>query len=222
MCDWDIVLRGGRVIDPESGLDQVRDIAVAQGRVAEIGSGLRPARAECDVAGLVVTAGFVDMHSHVNDLAGLRLQARDGVTTALELEAGVTPVRAAYRSAAAEGRPVNYGFATSWALARMEAVAGIALDGKLATFLANIANPAWQRPAAPAEITAMLARLSADLAGGALGIGVLVGYAPATDPAEYLQVAGLAAEAGVPTFTHARDMVEMVPQTRIDGAEEIV
>src|SRR5258707_3231353 len=222
MSDWDIVLRGGRVIDPESGLDQVRDVAVAQGRVAEIGNGLRPARAECDVAGLVVTAGFVDMHSHVNDIAGLRLQALDGVTTALELEAGVTPVAAAYRNAAAEGRPVNYGFAASWAQARMKAVAGIGLDGRLGAFLDNIASPAWQRPAEPAEITALLARLSADLADGALGIGVLVGYAPGTGPDEYLQVARLAAEAGAPTFTHARDLIEMVPQAVIDGAEEIV
>lgn len=222
MSDWDIVLRGGRVIDPESGLDAVLDVAVAGGRMAGTGNGLRPARAEFDVAGLVVTAGFVDLHSHVNTVAGLRLQALDGVTTALELEAGVTPAGAAYRIAAAEGRPVNYGFAASWALARMEAVAGIGLDGKLATFLANIANPAWQRPAAPAEITAMLARLSADLAGGALGIGVLAGYAPATSPAEYLQVAALAAEAGVPAFTHSRDLIEMVPDVLIDGAEEIV
>lgn len=222
MSDWDIVLRGGRVIDPESGLDAVRDIAVAQDRVAEIGDGLRPARAELDIAGLVVTAGFVDLHSHVNGIAGLRLQALDGVTTALELEAGITPVGAAYQSAAAQGRPVNYGFATSWALARMEAVAGIPLDGQLTTFLANIASPAWQRPAAAAEITAMLTRLSADLADGALGIGVLVGYAPTASPAEYLRVAGLAAEAGVPTFTHARDMIEMVPHAVIDGAEEIV
>ncbi len=222
MPDWDIVLRGGRVIDPESGLDAVRDVAVTAGRVAEIGTGLGPARAESDVAGLVVTAGFVDLHSHVNGIAGLRLQALDGVTTALELEAGVTPVQAAYRRAAAEGRPVNYGFATSWALARMEAVAGIPPDGRLATFLANIASPGWQRPAGPAEITAMLARLSADLAAGALGIGVLIGYAPATSPAEYLQVAGLAAEAGVAAFTHARDMIEMVPEAVIDGAEEIV
>ena len=222
MSDADIVLRGGRVIDPESGLDAVRDVAVIGGQVAEIGSGLPPARDEYDVTGLVVTAGFVDLHSHVNDIAGLRLQALDGVTTALELEAGVTPVADAYRSAAAEGRPVNYGFATSWALARMEAVAGIALDGRLGTFLANIASPAWQRPAAPAEITALLDRLSADLADGALGIGVLVGYAPGTGPAEYLQVAGLAAEAGVPTFTHARDLIELVPGAVIDGAEEIV
>ena len=222
MSDRDIVVRGGRVIDPESGLDAVRDVAVADGRVAEVGTGLPPARAEADATGLVVTAGFIDLHSHVNDVAGQRLQALDGVTTALELEAGVTPVDAAYRRAAAEGRPVNYGFATSWALARMEAVTGIALDGRLDTFLANIARPAWQCPATPAQVTAVLARLSADLADGAIGIGVLLGYAAASDPAEYLQVAGLAAEAGVPTFTHARDLIEMVPGAAIDGAEEIV
>jgi len=220
--DWDVVLRGGRVIDPESGLDAVRDVAVAGGQVAAIGTGLRPAPADLDVAGLVVTAGFIDLHSHVNQIPGLRLQALDGVTTALELEAGVAPVAAAYRRAAAEGRPVNYGFATSWALARMAAVAGVALDGRLDTFLANIASPAWQRPAAPAEVTALLARLSADLADGALGIGVLVGYAPQAGPQEYLQVAALAAEAGAPTFTHARDLIEMVPGGLIDGAEEIV
>ena len=222
MSDWDIVLRGGRVIDPESGLDAIADVAIAGDRVAEVGPGLGPARAEADVTGLVVTAGFVDLHSHVNTVAGLRLQALDGVTTALELEAGVSPVDTAYRAAAAEGRPVNFGFAASWALARMEAVAGLALDGRLDTFLANIATSEWQREAAPAEVTAMLGRLSDDLAEGALGIGVLVGYVPAASPGEYLQVAGLAAAAGVPTFTHARDMIELVPQTLIDGAEEIV
>jgi N-acyl-D-aspartate/D-glutamate deacylase len=225
VTDRDIVLRGGRVIDPESGLDSVRDVAIAAGRVAEIGTALPPARSaatEVDVAGLVVTAGFVDLHSHVADVAGLRLQALDGVTTALELEAGSAPVAAAYQRAAAEGRPVNYGFATSWALARMAAIAGITLDGRLGSLMANIADPAWQRPAAPAEVTAMLGRLAADLADGALGIGVLLGYAPATSPVEYLQVAGLAADAGVPTFTHARDMIEMVPSAVIDGAEEIV
>jgi N-acyl-D-aspartate/D-glutamate deacylase len=218
----DLILRGGRVVDPESGLDAVRDVAVAGGRVAEIGNSLAPGAPEVDVAGLVVTAGFIDLHSHVNTVAGLWLQAMDGVTTALELEAGVTPAAAAYRMAAAEGRPVNYGFAASWAMARMEAVAGIAPEANLSAFLANIASPGWQRPAAPAQITAMLSRLSADLADGALGIGLLLGYAPASSPDEYLQVCGLAAEAGAPTFTHARDLIEMVPQAPVDGAEEIV
>ena len=144
------------------------------------------------------------------------------MTTALELEAGACPVAAAYRIAAAEGRPVNYGFATSWAQARMDAVAGIAPGGTLADFLSRLGDPRWQRPAEPAQLTALFSRLAGDLADGALGIGVLLGYAPAVDPAEYLRVAALAAEAGVPTFTHARDLIEMVPHVPVDGAEEIV
>ena len=215
-------MRGGRVIDPASGLDGIRDIAVAGARVAEIGEGLPRGSVDLDVSGLVVTAGFVDLHSHVSDIAGLRLQAMDGVTTALELEAGVTPVSRAYRNAAAQGRPVNYGFAASWAQARMQAVGGIRPAASLAAFLASMADPRWQRPARPAQIAAMLDVLSADLADGALGIGVLLGYAPAVSPDEYLKVAALAARAGVPTFTHARDLIEMVPRTLIDGAEEIV
>ena len=144
---WDLVLRGGRVIDPESGLDAVRDVAVAAGRIAAVGTGLTAGagRVDVDVAGQVVTAGFIDLHSHVSDLGGLRLQAMDGVTTALELEAGVTPVAQAYQRAADEGRPINYGFAASWALARMEAVAGLPPDASLGGLMARISDPAWQR-----------------------------------------------------------------------------
>jgi cytosine/adenosine deaminase-related metal-dependent hydrolase len=222
MSGREIVLRGGRVIDPESGFDAVADVAIGEGRVVEVGVGLPAGTADVDVAGLVVTAGFVDLHSHVNDLAGLRLRALDGVTTALELEAGASPVAAAYRAAAAEGRPVNYGFASSWAQARMAAVAGFAPAGTLAGFLSRLGDPGWQRPAGPAQLTELLSGLAADLADGALGIGVLLGYAPAVEEGEYVRVAELAAEAGVPTFTHARDLIEMVPHAAVDGAEEIV
>jgi N-acyl-D-aspartate/D-glutamate deacylase len=222
MSRYEIVLRGGRVIDPESGFDGVADVAIGEGRVTEIGHRLLAGPTEVDVAGLVVTAGFVDLHSHVSDLAGLRLQALDGVTTALELEAGANPVAAAYQAAAADGRPVNYGFASSWAQARMTVVAGFAPAGTQAALLSRLGDPGWQRPARPAELSEIVARLEADLADGALGIGVLLGYAPAVDEGEYLRVAELAATAGVPTFTHARDLIEMVPNAAIDGAEEIV
>ncbi len=222
MTSPDIVLRGGRVIDPETGLDEIADVAISAGRITEIGDALGPAALDLDVTGQVVTAGFIDLHSHTADIPGLRLRALDGVTTALELEAGVSPVAPAYRQAAAEGRPVNYGFAASWALARMEAVAGIELDGTLGAFLTHIATPAWQGPASSVQLSAILNRLSADLADGAIGIGLLVGYAPGADPEEYLQVAALAAEAGVATFTHARDLIELAPDALIDGAVEIV
>ena len=134
---FDLVLLDGRVIDPESGLDAVRDVAVADGRIAAVGTGLT-AKGDIDVADQVVTAGFIDLHSHVSDLGGLRLQALDGVTTALELEAGVTPVAQAYDRAAKQGRPINYGFAASWALARMEAVAGLPPDASPGAFMARI------------------------------------------------------------------------------------
>jgi hypothetical protein len=104
----------------------------------------------------------------------------------------------------------------------METVAGLPAQADLGTFMARISDPAWQRAAEPAQLTALIERISADLADGALGIGVLLGYAPAASPQEYLRVAALAAQSGVATFTHARDLVEMVPATLADGAEEIV
>jgi predicted amidohydrolase len=81
VSDWNLVLRGGRVIDPESGLDAVGDVAVADGRIAAVGSALPAGQDDVNVTGQAVTAGFVDLHSHVTDLGGLRLQTMDGVTT---------------------------------------------------------------------------------------------------------------------------------------------
>jgi N-acyl-D-aspartate/D-glutamate deacylase len=219
---YDVVLRGGRVIDPESGLDAVRDVAVAGDRVAAVGTGLPPGRQEVDVTGQVVTAGFIDLHSHAYDLGGARLQVTDGVTTALELEAGVTPVAAAYTAVAAAGRPLNYGFAASWALARMSVLCGVRSDGSVRPLFAGLADPRWSGAASPAEIGRVLGMLEADFADGALGVGVLLGYAPGAAPAEYLRVAALAAVGGAPVFTHARDLVEFTPDGPVDGAEEIV
>jgi N-acyl-D-aspartate/D-glutamate deacylase len=222
MAELDVVLRGGRVVDPESGLDAVRDVGITGVRVARIGSALPPGRLDLDVAGQVVTAGFIDLHSHANDLGSLRLQAMDGVTTALELEAGMTPVVAAYKRAGRVGRPVNYGFAASWAMARMEVLAGVHLHADLAELFRHFPEPGWQRRATLGQVDRVLALLETDLGHGALGIGVLAGYAPGAEPAEYLRVAALAARAGVPTFTHSRDLAEFTPGTLIDGAEEIV
>jgi cytosine/adenosine deaminase-related metal-dependent hydrolase len=219
---YDLVLRGGRVLDPESGLDAVRDVGLSGGVVREIGEQPLEAATVVDVSGLVVCPGFVDLHSHSQDIPGQRLQALDGVTTALELEAGAFPVEQAYRRAAAQGRPVNYGFSTSWAAARMRVLAGAPAVADLDQLLAHVADPRWQAPAEVADVDRILGFLEADLAAGALGIGVLVGYAPGTDPAEYLAVAALAARHGVPTYTHARDLVEMDPHVPVDGAEEIV
>lgn len=219
----DLLVSGGRVVDPSTGVDELADVAVDGGSVVAVGPSLDvDATATIDAHGLVVTAGFIDLHSHSHDVAGHRLQALDGCTTVLELEGGLLPVEFAYRRVAAEGRPLNYGFSTSWGLARMQVVAGHPSDGVMDSFLTHINDPAWQRVATDDQVAAMLDLLHRDLAAGALGIGILIGYAPLIAPEEYVAVARLASQEGVPTYTHSREIVESNPQTPIDGAEEIV
>jgi imidazolonepropionase-like amidohydrolase len=60
----DLVLKGGRVVDPSQGLDEVTDIAFASGRIAAIGDGLA-GKDMRDVKGKIVSPGLIDLHTHV-------------------------------------------------------------------------------------------------------------------------------------------------------------
>src|SRR5208282_4176952 len=89
---FDLVLQGGRVMDPETGLDAVRNVGVRGGKIVRItAEPLTGARA-IDARGLVVAPGFIDLHQHGQDLDSQRVKALDGVTTALEMEIGVPDV----------------------------------------------------------------------------------------------------------------------------------
>lgn len=61
---YDLVLKNGRVIDPSQGIDRVTDVAFSGGKVAALGDGLAGMK-ERDVAGLIVTPGLIDLHTHV-------------------------------------------------------------------------------------------------------------------------------------------------------------
>ena len=215
-----LVLRGGQVIDPATGRDEVTDLLVVDGRVAALGPDLVGDRV-LDVAGLIVGPGFVDLHSHVHSVAGQRLQAMDGVTTALDLEAGLMPVAKAYADAAAQGRPLHYGFSASWGGARSKVLLGVDDDADIGTALHALGDERWQQSSTPQQLDQWLGLLRSEIEAGALGIGVLLGYAPRSDPKEFLAVARLAAEAGLPTYTHVRELVEADPSTPVDGSQEI-
>src|SRR5512145_119637 len=64
---YDLVLKGGRVIDPKNGVDAVMDVAIAGGKVARVAANIPAAQARrtADVAGLIVTPGLIDIHVHV-------------------------------------------------------------------------------------------------------------------------------------------------------------
>jgi N-acyl-D-aspartate/D-glutamate deacylase len=218
-----LLLRGGRVIDPASASDAIADVLIRDGRVVATGTSLDTLDAHVvDVPGCVVGPGFVDLHSHAQSVSGHRLQAMDGVTTTFDLEAGLMPIEVAYADAARDGRPLNYGFSASWAAARAQVLCGIAPTAGIGASLAVLGNPRWQRTSTPAELHEWLGLLERELAAGALGIGVLMGYAPRSDPAEYLAVARVAAAAGTPTFTHVRELVETDPGVPVDGVDELV
>jgi len=79
---YDLVIRGGRVIDPASRLDAVRDVAIAGGRIAAVGANLTNDGVETiDARGKLVVPGLLDIHTHVVRTAdGPPLVLRDGVT----------------------------------------------------------------------------------------------------------------------------------------------
>ena len=66
-AQYDLLLKGGRLIDPRNGLDAPMDVAVTDGKIAAIETTIDPSQAETvlDVGGLVVTPGLVDLHVHV-------------------------------------------------------------------------------------------------------------------------------------------------------------
>jgi N-acyl-D-aspartate/D-glutamate deacylase len=218
----DTLFTGARVIDPESGLDAVRQVGVRDGTIAHVGSDAVPATRTVDVTSLVLTPGFIDLHSHAQSVNGLRLQAMDGVTTSLDLEAGTLPVPLTYGLAAEEGRPINYGYAASWAMARLHVVDGVPLGASQNIFQAMQDAARWNQPATPAEVDRMLALLEEGIAQGALGIGVLLGYSPDSGRVEYFRTAQLASRLGVGVFTHSRGKSNVEPMTSLEGALEIV
>jgi dihydroorotase len=79
---YDLMIRGGRVIDPSAGLDAIRDVAIARGRIAAIGAAIPGDAADViDARGKLVVPGLIDIHTHVGRSAeGPGMVLRDGVT----------------------------------------------------------------------------------------------------------------------------------------------
>ena len=116
----DLVLANGRVMDPASGLDAVRHIGITGGKISAISETPLSGDKVLDVAGHVVSPGFIDIHAHGQTTGDMQIQARDGVTTALDMEVGVYPVNEWYRSM--EGKtPLNFGAAVGHITVRFAA-----------------------------------------------------------------------------------------------------
>ncbi|QTL04769.1 amidohydrolase family protein [Aquabacter sp. L1I39] len=219
----DMVLIGGRVLDPETGHDGIADVALRDGRIAAIGWDLGPAAQTIAAHGLVVAPGFIDLHAHGQCLPADRMQAFDGVTTTLELEVGVWPVARWYDEQAHAGRVLNYGASTGWIFTRIAAMTAQQTESSLAGMGRAMADSRWTVDVAnPAEMASILERVRTGLDQGGIGIGFPNAYAPGAGVKEISELCSLAASIGVPTFTHIAYMSNIDPQSSIDAYTRLI
>ncbi len=212
-AQFDIVLANGRVMDPESNLDAVRHIGIRAGKIAAISASPLRGRAVIDVKGLVIAPGFIDLHSHGQDDENYRYKARDGVTTALEMEVGVSPVAAWY--AQRDGKSlINFGATVGHIPVKM------AVMKDTGAFLPR--DNAKNRAATADDVRQVSDLIKRGLDEGALGIGFGINYVPTTTRVELFDLFSLAAERGVANYVHMRHGGAIEPGSAIGALQEVL
>ena len=220
---FDLVIAGGRVIDPESGLDAVRHVGIRGGAVAALSESPLSGRTTVDASGLVVAPGFIDLHAHGQDPVSSRFQAMDGVTTALELEIGAFPVDRWY-ARRGDASLINYGASVSHQGARMRAMSGaVARANADGTFsLGESGDAALYRAASDDELARLGELMESGLQEGAIGFGFGLGYTPGASHRELLRMFEIAAGYEAPVFIHLRSAAAFVHGGLLAPFQEVI
>ena len=211
---YDLVVQGGRVMDPESGLDAVRNLGIRDGRIAEISASTLVGERTVVATDLVVAPGFIDLHAHGQSEEEFRLMAQDGVTTAFELEVGTGDVSAWYREREG-GQILNYGVSIGHIPVRMKVM------GDSGTFLPS--GPGGSERATD-EQTAEIERLIKEgLGQGAVAVGFGLVYTPAATTAEFESMLRIAADHGASAHIHVRGGSSLAsPSGALEGLKEAI
>ena len=224
---YDLAILGGRVMDPESNFDAVRNVGINDGRIVAITAEEITGQQEIDATGLVVAPGFIDTHFHWTRPIGYKFALRDGVTTAMDLEAGVYGPRVDEWYALHAGRSqVNYGTSSGHEFARNKVTEGLndddLFDAPYSVVKGRGAGTAWSDEVLNLEKgNRMLAYIDDGLRQGALGIASTVGYFPGATAREMFEVQRVGAHYGRPTAVHLR-YTPGTTTTEANGAQEIL
>ena len=212
---FDIVLVGGRVIDPETKLDAIRNIGILNGRIASISTNALVGKELIDVKGLVVAPGFIDMHVHGRSNQEQEFQLHDGLTSTLELEWGVENIEQWYDSRKSKAL-INFGASVCWPFERFKAMEKYKDATKLMMEntikgnssiegLFNAIGGSYKDKLTKEESSKMSMNINKSLAEGGIGIGIPIGYLPKTNPEELYEVYKFAGEKQVLLFSHLRE-----------------
>ena len=223
---YDLVIEGGRVLDPETGLDALRNVGIRDGKVVRVSSEPLSGRRVVAASGLAVAPGFIDLHQHGQELESQRVKALDGVTTALELEIGVPDVTQFLKSK--EGHSlINYGTSASHVAARAQVFGAPLAAGPTKTHagipeILPKSGPATDLHATPEQIEGIRERLRAELDAGGLAIGMGIQYTPGATRLEVIEMFRLAAERRLPVYVHVRSAGRVEPGSAIEAIGEVI
>ena len=214
---FDLVLEGGRVMDPETGLDAVRNVGIVDGKIVRVSSDTLSGRRIIRASGLVVAPGFIDLHQHGQEMESQRVKALDGVTTALELEVGAPDVAQFFK--AKEGHSlIHYGTSASHAAARA-LVFGTPMPE---TEILPKSGPATDQPATPEQIRGIEDRLRDELNAGGLAIGMGIQYIPGASRWKSLICSVWPPSGELPIYTHVRSSGRVDPGSSIESLSEVI
>ena len=228
----DIALNHGRVIDPETGLDAIRHLGITDGEITQVSETPLEAVRIIDVSGHIVAPGFIDTHTHgaVTPHGG-KLSLRNGVTTAMDLEAGAMNIARWYDERDGKWQ-LNYGTTVSQEFARAVVLDGfdpVSLRDMRDLFATRAASQGqgksrWSTGIATAdELNSILGLLDEGLREGAIGIGSLLGYAAAgITSREMYETQRVAANYGRLTAVHQRYFENAPPKENSIAAAEVM
>jgi N-acyl-D-aspartate/D-glutamate deacylase len=215
--EYDLVIESGRVMDPETGLDAIRNVGVRGNKITRITTEPLTGKRVLNARGLIVSPGFIDLHQHGQDLDSQRVKALDGVTSALEMEIGKPDVTS-FLKAKENKSLINYGSTASHVAARA-LVFGRPMSEE--TILPK-SGPATNEPATAEQRQQIKERLRNELDSGALGIGMGIQYTPGATHLEVIDMFRLAAERRLPVYTHVRGAGRVEPGSSIEAINEVI
>jgi N-acyl-D-glutamate deacylase len=224
---YDLVILNGRVMDPETNFDGIRNVGVKDGRIALITEESISGKETVDATGKIVAPGFIDTHFHFQMPIGYSLGLRDGLTSSMDFELGCAgSYIAQWYEDRAGVTQANYGIAVSHEFARAMFIDGskgdYLKDGPLAVMTTR-AKTGWSATRPTLEQgNAILEEIDKGLQAGAVGIGSTVGYMrEGVSSREMFEIQKVGARYGRPTGAHTRYTLGNDTEEN-NGAQELI
>jgi len=211
--EYDVVIKGGLVIDPETGLQDIRDVGINGDTIQAVSRESLSGKNVINAKGLIVAPGFIDLHAHGQDLDNSRFQVMDGITTALEMEIGVPDIDAYYKERA--GDSLN-NFGATIGLTRIR----IDMTGDPGDLVPEKA--AAKGTFTLEQLKVLFERVDGGLAEGGLGVGIGLQYIPGATRQEIHEVFRIAQRHGAANYVHIRHAGVDSHAGGVNAAEEVI